>query len=59
MIDERVIKDIVTLEDGFQYYWVENKGAMSAYRLREIADYLDAQNEELNQSIEKYFAEHP
>lgn len=47
-------EDYVTLEDGFKYFWVVGKGALSADDLRSVADYLDKQNEEwLNSIIEK------
>jgi hypothetical protein len=50
MTDDDLIKkvyendDILQLEDGDYYYWVENKGALSAHNLRVIADELDRRN---------------
>lgn len=55
MID-KIKEDIITLEDGFKYFWPERVlGAMSSSQLRKIADYLDEQNKELEENIEKYF----
>lgn len=48
--------DIIALDDGFYYYWVHGKGALSAWNLRCIADELDRMNEPLQRSIEEYFA---
>jgi hypothetical protein len=48
-------KDMVTLEDGFKYFWYEGRGAFSANDLRNIADRLDELNEGWWDDIENYF----
>lgn len=48
--------DIVSLDDGFKYYWVSNRGALSAESLRVIADELDRRNADWKQSIEEHFS---
>ena len=50
--------DIVTLEDGYKYYWVAHKGALSASNLRTIADVLDEQNKEWDRQVQEYFDAH-
>lgn len=47
--------EIVMLEDGFWYYWLDNKGAIPAYQLRQLADELDKRNEKWEQQIDEYF----
>lgn len=42
LCDER--REIAPLEDGYQYYFAANNGALSATNLRWIADELDARN---------------
>jgi len=37
-------KDIGPLDDGFQHFWIKDRGALSATDLRIIADELDARN---------------
>ena len=37
--------EIVPLDDGYRYFWVKDRGAMSAADLRIVADELDRQNE--------------
>lgn len=55
LIDRIDPDEIVTLDDGFKYYWPnDNSGAFSAHNLREIADYLDSLNHEWEQRIEEY-----
>jgi len=57
MIDNKLIlMDIVSLEDGFKYFWIANKGAMSAEQLRQVADLLDDMNKDYKAEIESYFA---
>ena len=48
------------LEDGFMYYFpCKYEGGLSAENLRELADYLDAQNKELQDNINEYFKDWP
>jgi hypothetical protein len=50
-------EDIITLDDGFKYYWPSDwhKGAFSSHNLREIADFLDEVNEPWQKKIDEYF----
>jgi hypothetical protein len=48
----RKYNDIGPLEDGFQYFWVENRGAMSAADLRVIADELDRLNKDWQDELD-------
>ncbi len=41
---EKSKNEIIPLEDGYHYFWVSGKGAMSADELRIIADELDRMN---------------
>lgn len=51
-----VLEDIVTNDDGFKYYWpFQNSGMLSAYHLRQIADYLDEENKEWDATVNQYF----
>lgn len=45
--------DFLHLEDGFLYFYPTGRGAMSAHVLRQIADYLDAQNKEWKEQVER------
>lgn len=45
------------LDDGFMYFFPDRKGGISASQLREIADHLDKENEEITKSIEEFFKE--
>jgi len=47
--------EIVTLEDGFKYYWPAGSGALSAHNLREMADYLDELNKDWDTQLNEYF----
>lgn len=48
--------ELVTFDDGFQYYWPEGcNGAFSSANLREIADWLDSINKPWSDDIDKYF----
>ena len=48
--------EIVTFEDGFEYYSPEGThGGLSAHNLREIADYLDLVNKPWSDQIDEYF----
>ncbi len=51
----KIEQDFVTLEDGFVYFWVTERGAMSASLLRKIADRLDELNKPYADEIDKYF----
>lgn len=42
----RINDDLVTLEDGYVYYFQRSAGALSAHNLRQIADILDEKNAE-------------
>jgi hypothetical protein len=54
---EKIREDIVTLEDGFKYYWPESgTGALSSSHLRLIADELDRLNKEWEDKIKDYFS---
>ncbi len=56
---ERVIascdkyNEIGPLDDGFQYFWIKDRGAMSAADLRVIADELDRRNKDRQEQIER------
>lgn len=56
---QRVIKrcdvfcEIGPLDDGFQYFWIKDRGAMSATDLRIIADELDQRNKDWQEQIER------
>ena len=45
-------KDIGPLDDGFQHFWVKDRGALSATDLRIIADELDARNADWKAQME-------
>ena len=47
--------DIGPNDDGFQYFWVKDRGAFSANDLRVIADELDRMNEEWESRIAEDF----
>lgn len=51
----RKYEEIVPLDDGFRYFWIKDRGAMSAAVLRIIADELDR----LNAPIKKQMEEDP
>ena len=48
--------DISPSDDGFQYYWGTQRGALSAESLRVIADELDRLNGPWEQQINEYFS---
>lgn len=48
--------EIALLDDGFQYFWVQGRGAMSAFDLRIIADELDRRNKAWQDQIEREFS---
>ena len=45
--------EIGPLDDGFQYFWIKDRGAMSATDLRIIADELDRRNKDWQEQIER------
>jgi len=45
-------KEIGPLDDGFQYFWIKDRGALSAKDLRVIADELDARNKNWREQVE-------
>lgn len=45
--------DILSLEDGFFYFWAKGRGAFSANNLRVIADEIDRRNQPLKEMMEK------
>lgn len=51
------LKEITPLEDGFLYFWVKDRGAMSAWDLRIIADELDKRNEPWWEEISRLASE--
>lgn len=46
--------EIVELEDGFKYFWVKDRGALSAGDLRIIADELDDRNKDYQEQVDSY-----
>jgi len=50
-------KEIGPLDDGFQYFWIKDRGALSARDLRIIADELDARNQDWKAQIERDLAQ--
>ena len=47
--------EIGPLEDGFQYFFIKDRGALSAFDLRVIADELDARNKASHEHVEQHF----
>lgn len=45
--------EIGPLDDGFRYFWIRNRGAMSAADLRVIADELDRRNKDWQDQIDR------
>lgn len=43
--------EIVTLEDGYKYYYPTKRGALSAAILRDIAGMLDALNKDWDKHV--------
>ena len=62
-IDRRVVEsldkrqEVITLDDGFQYFWIENRGALTAHNLRAIADELDRRNSAWKEQVERELRE--
>lgn len=42
-------------DDGYQYFWIENRGCLSAEDLRIIADELDRRNKDWDEQLSEYF----
>ena len=51
--------DFTQLEDGFWYYWVPSRGAVSSHMLRELADELDARNTDWQAVIDNSLSQLP
>jgi hypothetical protein len=49
-------KEFTYLEDGFLYWFPSNKGGVSSWQLRAIADYLDEKNKQWEKQISEYFS---
>lgn len=47
-----------TLEDGFVYWFPNNKGAVSSQDLRNIADELDARNAEWSKVLDNFLSQY-
>lgn len=45
--------EIGPLEDGFQYFWIKDRGALSAFDLRILADELDRRNKDWQEQIDR------
>lgn len=45
--------DFTTLECGYKFFWVENRGAFTAGNLRALADELDAMNKDWDEQVKK------
>lgn len=43
--------EIISLEDGYKYYYPTKRGALSASALRDIADTLDALNKDWDKQV--------
>lgn len=55
-LPKKILDDIVTDVDGFQYYWPkDSQGHYAAHHLRAIADELDKRNAPWEAQIEEYF----
>jgi membrane protein involved in colicin uptake len=51
--------EIGPLDDGYQYFWIRGRGAMTAAALRIIADELDRINKPHDEEILEYFKNNP
>jgi 4-alpha-glucanotransferase len=51
------LKEFVTLEDGFVYWWPSSQGTISSHDLRTLADELDRRNEAWQTQLNEYFGE--
>lgn len=50
--------ELVSLEDGFIYYFPRGEGGLSAHELRAIADELDRRNASWEKIIEEEIGKH-
>lgn len=50
-------EELVTGYDGFVYFWLDRKGALSSLDLRLLADGLDLINQPWNDTIDSFFKE--
>jgi hypothetical protein len=51
--------EFITGDDGYVYYWPEgNRGCLSSFQLRIIADELDNRNEKWDKQITEYINNH-
>jgi len=49
-------KEIGPLDDGYQYFWIKNRGALSSQCLRIIADELDRLNADWDKVVQSQAA---
>jgi hypothetical protein len=47
----QLAEEIITLEDGYRYYYPTKRGALSASALRDIADTLDVINKDWDKQV--------
>ncbi len=45
--------DFGPLDDGYIRFWIKDKGCLSSYDLRVIADELDRRNEQWDRQVQK------
>lgn len=45
------------MDDGYQYFWIKDRGALSAANLREIADELDRRNKDWDETVRRELSE--
>ena len=45
--------DFPTLECGYKFFWVANRGAFSASNLRALADELDRLNKDWDEQVQR------
>jgi hypothetical protein len=55
--NDRIIKaisdELVTGDDGYVVWWPSDKGAINAWQLRVIADYLDERNKPWDEIVRR------
>jgi hypothetical protein len=49
------LKEFVTMEDGFVYWWPSSQGTISSHDLRTLADELDRRNEVWQIQLNDFF----
>ena len=52
---EKASEDIITLEDGYRYFFPSKNGALNTWQLRTLADHLDELNLDWDIQVESYF----